>query len=121
MAEKKLSDERISRAAYAHCLKASEIAPQGVQLYLFDVKRLGAFIEALASPPVAVQEEGDAKDAARWRRLVNASDMPFPILTIADDPENDCLLVYGRKRLEELVDMYDEIPDSYDAMKGDQP
>lgn len=61
MADQKLSAERIAKTAYAHCFKASEIAPQGVQLYLFDVKRLGAFIEALASPPVAVQEERDAR------------------------------------------------------------
>lgn len=53
------------------------------------------------------------KDAARWRRLVNASELEFPIATIVDDPENDARIIYGRKRMEDLVDSYDEIPDFY--------
>lgn len=58
----------------------------------------------------------EARDAARWRRLVNASEMAFPVATIADDPENDCKMVYGRTGLERLIDSYDEISDSYAAM-----
>ena len=53
------------------------------------------------------------KDAARWRRLVNASELPFPTAAIADDPENDARMVYGRKRLEALIDLMDEIPNTY--------
>ena len=58
------------------------------------------------------------QDALRWRRLVNASEMPFPVLTIADDPENDCVLHYGRKKLESLVDGCDEISGSAPAQDG---
>ena len=56
------------------------------------------------------------KDAGRWRRLVNASEMEFPVLTIASDPENDCWLPYGREDLESLVDMCDEIPNTYQSI-----
>lgn len=36
-------------------------------------------------PPVPhAQVASDAEDAARWRRLVNASDLPFPVATIAE-------------------------------------
>lgn len=65
-----------------------------------------------AIPHPVQPEEAVARDAARWRRLVNASELPFPVATIADDPENDCMLVYGRERLEALIDMYDEISDA---------
>ncbi|WP_228897782.1 hypothetical protein [Acidovorax sp. Leaf73] len=53
------------------------------------------------------------EDAARWRRLVNASEMAFPVAAIVDDPENDAMKVYGRKRMEALIDMMDEIPGTY--------
>lgn len=56
------------------------------------------------------------KDARRWRRLVNASEMPFPIATLCDDPENEARMVYGRKRLEDVIDCYDEIPCEYPAI-----
>lgn len=56
------------------------------------------------------------KDAGRWRRLVNASEMSFPVLTIANDPENDCTLSYGRNALENLVDACDEISDENGAL-----
>lgn len=62
---------------------------------------------------VSARMEADAKDAARWRRLVNASEMAFPVATIADDPENDHAMLYGRKRLEQFVDSLDEISDQY--------
>lgn len=52
-------------------------------------------------------------DAARWRRLVNASEMAFPVAAIVDDPENDAIKVYGRKRMEALIDGMDEIPCVY--------
>lgn len=50
------------------------------------------------------------EDALRWRKLVAASEMEFPIATIAEDPENDCVLLYGKRRLEDLIDRFDEIP-----------
>jgi hypothetical protein len=55
----------------------------------------------------------DAVDAARWRRLVNASELPFPVAAIADDPENDRLMVYGRKRLEQFIDSLDLVSDKF--------
>ncbi|GEM_PF-5842614 len=55
----------------------------------------------------------DAEDAARWRRLVNASELAFPLATVVDDPENDKIMRYGRETLENLIDSFDEIPDSY--------
>lgn len=58
------------------------------------------------------------REAARWRRLVNCSEMPFPIATVCDDPENDKLMVYGRKRLEDLVDGFDLIPSEYAALSS---
>jgi hypothetical protein len=57
------------------------------------------------------QPIADAVDAARWRRLVNASELPFPVAAIADDPENDRLMVYGRKRLEQFIDSLDLVSD----------
>lgn len=52
-------------------------------------------------------------DAGRWRRLVNASEMAFPVAAISDDPENDGLMIYGRKRMEAFIDRLDEIPAIY--------
>lgn len=60
-------------------------------------------------------------DAARWRRLVNASEMPFPPATVADDPENDATMLYGRKRLERYIDDLDEIPNVYAALTANTP
>lgn len=57
--------------------------------------------------------KGEAEDAARWRRLVNASEMAFPVATIADDPENAYTMLYGRQRLERYIDSLDEISDQY--------
>lgn len=62
---------------------------------------------------LSLQHGEDAADAARWRRLVNASEMAFPVAAIADDPENDHTMLYGRKRLEDFIDRCDEIPDTY--------
>ena len=62
---------------------------------------------------LARQVEELQPDAERWRRLVNASEMTFPALAIADDPENDCRKVYGRASMEKLVDMMDEIWATY--------
>jgi hypothetical protein len=56
------------------------------------------------------------EDAERWRRLVNASEMAFPVAAIADDPENDRAMLYGRKRLEQFIDSLDEISDKYPAV-----
>ncbi len=53
------------------------------------------------------------EDAARWRRLVNASEASFPVASIANDPENDARMIYGRKRLEQFIDGLDEISDQY--------
>lgn len=61
----------------------------------------------------AAQADSVLEDAARWRRLVNASEMAFPVAAIVDDPENDAMKVYGRKRMEALIDMMDEIPGTY--------
>lgn len=73
-----------------------------------DLVALSAERDALA---VRVRElEGDAK---RWRRLVNASEMPYPPATVANDPENDAILLYGRARLERYIDDLDEIPNVY--------
>ena len=63
------------------------------------------------------EQEDFSKDAARWRRLVNASELAFPVATIVDDPENDKNMLYGRKRLENYIDGLDEISDSYDAQR----
>lgn len=57
--------------------------------------------------------DAEVTDAARWRRLVNASEMSFPIATLAYDPENDHTMLYGRERLEQCIDRMDEINDSY--------
>lgn len=58
-------------------------------------------------------KDADKVDAARWRRLVNASEASFPIATVVDDPENDKFMLYGRERLESYIDRLDEISDSY--------
>lgn len=57
--------------------------------------------------------DAQAVDASRWRRLVNASEMAFPVAAISDDPENDGPMVYGRKRMESFMDGLDEIPNTY--------
>ena len=53
------------------------------------------------------------EDAGRWRRLVNGSELASPVIAMVDDPENDAIMCYGRKRMEALIDMMDEIPNSY--------
>lgn len=40
--------------------------------------------------------------------------------TIADDPENGAVMLYGRKALEDFVDRMDEIPNTYDAARAAQ-
>ena len=68
-----------------------------------DSKRdaLNAATEALASPPVAVQEEGDAKDGARYREFF-ASGLPITFLGVE----------YRTKA---------ELDAAIDAVMGDQP
>lgn len=41
--------ETLSALAYEHCFKASEMPPQGAQLYMFDLDRLGKLCAALAN------------------------------------------------------------------------
>jgi hypothetical protein len=76
---------------------------------------VGQVEEFLAAAPAqaAAVPEAVERDAARWRRLVNASEMAFPVATIADDPENEPTMLYGRKRLEAFIDECDEISDTY--------
>lgn len=78
---------------------------------LRNAKRLS---EAFASPPVAVQEEGDAKDAARWRFMRDNHFQYFMqtrhwVVTDAD----------GRMRSEGVADSFEQAVDA--AMKGDKP
>lgn len=47
--------------------------------------------------------QGLYKDAMLWRKLVKASELTYPALAIAIDPENDKKMVYGKKQLEEAV------------------
>jgi len=49
-----VTDEQVHASAYKHCFKASEMAPQGEQLYLFDLARIKRLCAALSNPaPVA--------------------------------------------------------------------
>ena len=49
-----VTDEQVHASAYKHCFKASEMAPQGEQLYLFDLARIKRLCAALSHPaPVA--------------------------------------------------------------------
>ena len=75
-----------------------------------------AQVVAQAAPVEAAVQQ----DAGRWRRLVNASELSFPVATIADDPENGAVMLYGRKALEDFVDHMDEIPNTYDAARAAQ-
>lgn len=77
-------------------------------------------MRAQAAPQPSPAAQGDALDAGRWRRLVNASELSFPVATIADDPENGAVMLYGRKALEDFVDRMDEIPNTYDAARAAQ-
>lgn len=70
-------------------------------------------VEAAKAQESGETAPSDAKDAARWRRLVNASELPFPVAAIADDPENDRLMVYGRKRMEQFIDSLDLVSDKF--------
>lgn len=65
------------------------------------VKDFGRSAAALASPPVAVQEEGDAKDGARYREFF-ASGLPITFLGVE----------YRTKA---------ELDAAIDAVMGDQP
>lgn len=100
------------------CRDLLETLPTLNGLYGLSVlEHVRAVIEkATGGASLSLPSSGDGRDAARWRRLVNASEMAFPVATIADDPENDCTMVYGRKRLEEFIDRLDEISDTYAAM-----
>ena len=62
---------------------------------------IGVIDKALASPPVAVQEEGEAKDGARYREFF-ASGLPITFLGVE----------YRTKA---------ELDAAIDAVKGDQP
>ncbi len=73
--------------------------------------------EIVRSEAVKIATECKA-DAGRWRRLANASEIEFPIAAIAEDPENDAAMIYGRKHLENFIDGLDEIPEFYAAMQA---
>ena len=77
-------------------------------------------IPLYTAPQPSPAAQGYALDAGRWRRLVNASELSFPVATIADDPENGAVMLYGRKALEDFVDRMDEIPNTYDAARAAQ-
>jgi hypothetical protein len=85
------------------------------------VKRKDAWSKKPLYEAAPVQQAGDAEDARRWRRLVNASELSFPVTAISDDPENDGPMVYGRRRMESFIDRLDEIPNSYAAIASKQP
>lgn len=92
-------------------------AYSGAQMLAYGRDCSDAAIAAFQPSPAA---QGDALDAERWRRLVNASELSFPVATIADDPENAAVMLYGRKAMEDFVDSMDEIPNTYDAARAAQ-
>lgn len=94
--------------------KAQELA-KCLDLYDDDQTAVHAAAELRRLDRVNAELE---KDAARWRRLVNCSEMSFPIATVCSDPENDMRMVYGRKRLEDLIDGFDLIPAEYAALSS---
>jgi len=50
-----VTDEQIRASAYEHCFKASEMATQGEQLYMFDLARIKRLCAALSHPAPAVE------------------------------------------------------------------
>lgn len=71
---------------------------------------------AAFAPPEAPAQPVAPSDANRWNRLVTASEMEFPVLALCEDPENDKVMHYGRRRLEQIVDGMDEISPFYTAV-----
>lgn len=53
--------------------------------------------------------QGDAVDAERYRKILAASERPFPILSVCEDPENDANHKYGREHIDSLIDRMDEV------------
>ncbi len=48
-----------------------------------------------------------AVDAERYRRLIYAAEMAFPVLSVCVDPENEPDHKYGRKHIDDLIDGLD--------------
>ena len=65
------------------------------------------FDEPSPPQPLVPLTEEQIKSAERWRRLMLAVTMPFPILAVSDDPENENRLMYNPDRICERVDGLD--------------
>ena len=55
------------------------------------------------------QDAERERDAERYRKIIAASELEFPVLSVCDDPENDARHAYGRDHIDALVDQMDEI------------
>lgn len=53
--------------------------------------------------------KNDNVDAIRYRKIVAASEMAFPLLSICEDPENEPSHKYGRDHIDSFIDNLDEI------------
>lgn len=75
-----------------------------------------------AHPSATADPNAMQDDANRYRKLLAASEMAFPALSVCVDPENDAEHKYGRKHIDQIIDSYDLIqPIQRESTPADMP